>query len=52
VHQAPGLDGFPFDVGKDREFEAETVRESAVLLDGVDRDRDDFGAGGVDVFKA
>jgi hypothetical protein len=49
VDQSPGSDGFPLDVGQDRKFEAETLREACVFFDRVDRDRDDLGSGGVDV---
>jgi hypothetical protein len=49
VHQSPGSDGFPLDIGKDLKVEAEALREACVFLDGIDRDRDDLGAGGFDV---
>jgi hypothetical protein len=41
----------PLDIGQDRKLEAETLREACVFFDGVDRDRDDPRAGGVDVLE-
>jgi hypothetical protein len=38
-------------IGKDLELETQPLGEADVLLDGVDRDRDDLGAGGVEVFE-
>ena len=49
VDQSPGSDGLPLDVGQDRKLEAEALREACIFFDGVDRDRDDLGSGGVDV---
>jgi hypothetical protein len=48
VDDPPGGDRFAFDIRKQRELEAEAARETRRLLDGVDRNRDDLGAGGID----
>jgi hypothetical protein len=47
VDDPPGGDRFAFDIRKQRELEAEAARETRRLLDGVDRNRDDLGAGGI-----
>ena len=48
VDDPPGGDRFAFDIRKQRKLETEAAREARGLLDGVDRDRDDLGAGGID----
>jgi hypothetical protein len=48
VDDPPGSDRFAFDIRKQRKLETEAVRETRRLLDGVDRNRDDLGAGGID----
>ena len=44
----PGADRLAFDIGQQRVIQTETARETCRLLDGVDRNRDDLGAGGID----
>jgi len=48
VDDSPGSDRFAFDIRKQRKVETEAARETRRFLDGVDRDRDDLGAGGID----
>jgi hypothetical protein len=48
VDDPPDSDRFAFDIRKQWELETEAAREARRLLDGVDRNRDDLGAGGVD----
>jgi hypothetical protein len=48
VDDPPGVDCLALDVRQQREFETKAAREARGLLDGVDRDRDDLGAGGID----
>jgi hypothetical protein len=52
VHQPPRSYRLPLYVRQDLELEIEFLREARVFFDGVDRDRDDLGAGRVDVFDA
>lgn len=49
VDDPPGGDRFAFDIRKQRKPETEAARETRRLLDGVDRNRNDLGAGGVDL---
>jgi hypothetical protein len=51
VDDPPGADCLAFNIGKQREIQTEPVRETRRLLDGVDRNRDDLGAGGIDFRK-
>ena len=47
----PGADCLAFNIGQQRVIQTETARETRRLLDGVDRNRDDLGAGGMDFGK-
>jgi hypothetical protein len=47
VDDPPGGDRFAFDIRKQRKLETEAARETGRFLDGVDRNRDDLGAGGI-----
>jgi hypothetical protein len=51
VDDSPGADCLAFNIGQKRVIQTEPVRETRRLLDGVDRNRDDLGAGGMDFGK-
>ena len=48
VDDPPGVDRLTLDVRQQRELETEAARETGRFLDGVDRNRDDLGADGID----
>jgi len=51
VDDPPGADCLAFNIGQQRVIQTEPARETRRLLDGVDRNRDDRGAGGIDFRK-
>ena len=51
VDDPPGADRLAFNIGQQRVIQTETARETRRLLDGVDRNRDDLGTGGIDIGK-
>ncbi len=51
VDDPPGADRLAFDIGQQRVIQTETSRETRRLLDGVDRNREDRGAGSIDTGK-
>jgi len=48
VDDPPDGDRFAFDIRKQRKLETEAARKTRRFLDGVDRNRNDLGAGGID----
>ena len=51
VNDPPCADRLAFNIGQKRVIQTEPARETRRLLDGIDRNRDDLCAGGIDFRK-
>ena len=51
VDDPPGADCLALNIGQQRVIQTELARETRRLLDGVDRNCDDLGTGGIDFRK-
>ncbi len=51
VDDSPGADRLALNIGQQRVIQTEPTRETRRLLDGIDRNCDDLGAGGIDFRK-